>query len=434
MSLGERLRRLFRMFGLDSHHAIERLGVIFGVLAVLGVIVLSSAGAAAVVNNRTTLGDTALWTAKFTTSKTDLAGDVDGVFVSQDRTRVLVMMHFAERAKISYSAQDYQAFLLGSNQNLGTEPVATPGVTGSFHVFGSTGYVGVVLESDRPFDQQVLNLTMRANAELTFTEQREDGANPDELAGDSSFAKYDQWRVFFNPGANQAVVSPAMDAQPFDPASAFYEIVLRSQEEQARAALDSKLAEMRTNLTQIASYTADLAVTKVDELSLRPPTVPAPIAGDEVTGLSKAQAKDGTSTLALSTGTVFPGGWNFDWRSGNVFDGYLDRLKDPGESYVDYLQRKASEPTTTGNGVRDITWVLSNGKNLVTDYRNSDQTMRPLVTVMNNLSGAYQSYWTTKSEYQSKLMLDLLRLEVKVRDVRSNSSLNAGEEFLTLYR
>lgn len=50
---------------------------------------------------------------------------------------------------------------------------------------------------------------------------------------------------------------------------------------------------------------------------------------------------------------------------------------------------------------------------------------------MNNLSQAYTDYSKNKSEYQSDLMLDLLSLDVKLRDVQSNSSINNGDGFLT---
>lgn len=128
------------------------------------------------------------------------------------------MMHFDDRAKISYNASDYQAFLLGSNEQLKSEKLGTPGVSGSFYVFGSTGYVGVLLEAKQPFEQQVLNLTLRAKAELTFSQQQASGASNEDVVGDASFAKFDQWRVFINPGATGTKPLATLDATNFDPA------------------------------------------------------------------------------------------------------------------------------------------------------------------------------------------------------------------------
>ena len=437
MGIKDRLAAFGKAFRLDSHHAIERFGLFFGVLTLAGALLLAASGISAIMAGRDTLAETALWTSKFTTSKTQLSGDVDGVYTNELRNKVLVVMHFDDRAKISYDASDYNAFLLGSDDKLKTEKLRTPGVTGSFHVFGATGYVGVVLEAEQPFEQQVLNLTIRANAELSFSRQRADGANSDDMVGDRSFAKYDQWRVFLNPGASGTTTIDTLDAARFDPARAYYEVVLKEEENKARDALDEKLGEMRTNLTQISSYSKDLATTKVDGLFLRSPTVPAIIAGDQVTGETKAESKTSVPTLALNANKVVPGGFELDWRSGNVEDGYLDQLVPKGQSYVDYLQDKAAEGAgssgSTSSRIGDIGWVLSNGRSLTADYRTSDVAMRPLTTVMNNLSQAYQDYYSNKSKYQSDLLLALLKLDVDLRDVRSNNTINTGEGFLVTY-
>lgn len=436
MGIKDRLAAFGKAFRLDSHHAIERFGLFFGALTFAGALILIASGFSALVAGRDTLAETALWTPKFTTSKTQLSGVVDGVYTNDLKSKVLVMMHFDDRAKISYDASDYKAFLLGSDDKLKSKRLATPGIAGSFYVFGATGYVGVVLEAKQPFLPQVLNLTVRANAELSFSSSRAGGADAEDTIGDKSFAKFDQWRVFLNPGASGTTTIDALGPAIFDPARAYYEVVLKAQEDKARDDLDEKLGEMRTNLTQINSYSKDLATTKVDGIFLRPPAVPAIIAGDQVTGESKAESKTGEPTIALKASQVVPGGFQFDWRSGNIGDGYLDQLVPKGTSYVEYLQKKAAETSgknSTSGGIGDIDWVLSNGKNLTADYRTSDVTLRPLTTVMNNLSQAYQDYYSNKSKYQSDLLLDLLKLEVDLRDVRSNSTTNADEGFLVTY-
>ncbi|PUB32478.1 hypothetical protein C8K30_1011004 [Promicromonospora sp. AC04] len=431
MSIQDKALALSRKFKLDAHHAIERFGVFVGIFAVTGAAVLAGSGVASFTTGRDALSQTALYTQGFVTSKTDLGGDVDGVYTNTNRDKALVMMHFDKRAQISYNAADYQAFLLGSDTSLNSEAVSTEGIQGSFHVFGSTGYVGVLLDATQPFDRQVLNLTVRANAELSVAQQDET-ANPDELGGDQTFARHDQWRVFVNPGASGAEEIPALDSLVFDPARAYYDVVLKAQETVARGPLDQKLVEMRTSLAQIEAYTTDLSMTKVDGLFLRPPPAPASLAGDEVTGVSSAEAKDGVSTLTLETDHVVPGGFDLDWRSGNVYDGYLDALVPSGQSYAELLAAKLEEGRDIANDqVGDMQWTLSDGSSLTEDYQPSDLTMRPLTNVMNNLSRAYQDYATGKAEYQSELLLELLRLEVELRDVRSNSTVRDDPAFLT---
>lgn len=418
-----------KRFKLDSHHTMERFGVVCGIFAVTAVAVFGGSAFAAWDSGKEALANTSVYTPTFTTSKTKLKGDVDGVYTNELGNKALLIMHFDKGAKISYNAADYQGFLMGSDENLNTETVATPGISSSFHVFGSTGYIGVLFEADEPFAQQVLNLTMRANQELSFKES--DDKPTDELAGDKSFAQHDQWRVFFNPGAMEAETIASLDAATFDPARAFYDVALKSDEQTAREALDSKLVEMRTALARIDSYTTDLETTKVDGLFLRPPQVPDLIAGDAVTGESKSESENGKSSLALTTKTVVPGGFDFNWRPGNVYNGYLDVLVPVGQSYGEFLSEKSVESTDEhGFGVDDIEWTLSDGSSLAQDYRTSDVTMQPLTNVMNNLSQAYADYYSAKNEYQSSLLFDLLALDVDLRDVQSNSSANSDEKFL----
>ncbi|MFD4574229.1 hypothetical protein ACFWNK_19705 [Streptomyces sp. NPDC058417] len=431
MGIQDKALTFSKKFKLDSHHAIERFGVFFGIFAITGAIAISASGVSAYQAERDSLSQTALYTSDFKTSKTNLDGTVDGVYTNKSGNKALVMMHFSPTAQISYNAADYRAFLLGSDTSLNSEPVSTSGIKGTFHAFGSTGYVGVLLSADRPFDRQVLNLTVRANAELTMPGGKQTQSDG-KLAGDETFSKYDQWRVFFNPGASGVQKIEALDAPAFDPAHAYYEVSLKKKEAEARDALDQKLVEMRTNLTQIRSYTFDLQTTKIDGLFLRPPTVPAAIATDEITGFSAAEAKDGVSTLALGTKHVVPGGFNLNWRAGNVYDGYLDALVPAGESYAQFFTKKrdgGSDPTS--RQVSDMQWALSDGSSLIRDYQSSDVTMRPLMNIMNNLSQAYQNYSKNKSQYQSDLSLDLLRLDVSLRDVQSNSTSRGDKNVLT---
>lgn len=442
MSIKDKAVGFTKKFKLDSHHAIERFGVFFGVLAVTGMFVLGGSVASAWENGRATLTETALYTDSFTTSKTKLEGKVEGVYRNELGNKTLVMMNFGETSKISYNAEDYEAFLLGSRTDLKTEKVSTSGIKGTFHVFGSTGYMGVILEADQPFDRQVLNLTMRANAELSFKDEQASGGDADALAGDASFAKHDQWRVFFNPGASGAKHIEALDTAVFDPARAYYDIVLKGDEAKVRDTLDSKLVEMRADLNKIKAYSSDLQTTKVDGLFLRPPTVPEAIREDTITGMTKDEVPSSANAqtraeagLTLNTDHTVPRGLDFDWRAGNVYDGYLNKLVPSGGSYAKFLADKNTEPQDdVGADISNLPWLLSDGTDLKKDYTASDVTVRPLTNVMNNLSQAYRDYYTHKTEYQTDLLFQLLDLDVELRNVQSNSSIREDADFLvTLY-
>lgn len=440
MAIKDKAKAFSKKFKLDSHHAIERFGIFFGAFVLVGVVITGSSAASAFQSDNDALSATALYHHDFTTSKTQLEGTVDGVFRNTEGNKALVMMHFAPEAPISYDAADYQAFLLGTTpeikdgESLPAEPLKTSGIKGKFYLFGSTGYVGVVLEADQAFDKQVMNLTVRANEELTFVEQQEDGASGTELASDATFEKYDQWRVFFNPGGSEAKTIKALDTQIFDPTKAYHEVVQASEEEAVRTKLDDQLSLMRSDLTRINSYSSDLQTTKVDGLHLRAPKLPKAIAGDEVVGESAAQSKDKKSSQALKTDTVLPGGFDISWRDGSVQEGYLHDLVPAGQNYAQFLEAKSNE---AGEGedikseISGMKWKLSDGSNLTEDYRSSDVVMQPLMSVMNNLTQAYTDYATNKATYQVDQMLELLALDVQLQNVQANTSVSSDTTSIT---
>lgn len=422
-SVGQRLK-------LDSHHTMERLGVVMGTILLVGLVVIASSGVSAYRAGKDTLAARAMYTEDFTTSKTSLNGEVEGIYTNELGDKALVMMSFEDSAEISYDASDYQGFLMGSDTDGSTGPIESENVDGSVHVFGSSGYVGMLLTSDGPFEQQLLNLTMRANAELSFVEEQDRRDDDEVLVSDKTFKEHDQWQVVFNPGAKKAEKIKALDASRFDPARAFHEIVLEDEEDQARQDLDEKLVEMRTDLARIKAARQEMRTTKVDGLHLRPPEVPKSVAGDKVTGQSAGERGEDEADLKLETDHVVPGGFDLAWRGGNVYDGYLDTLVPAGQKYGEYLNEKRDEGGDEKDEVSRMRWVLSDGTDLTEDYQSSDVAMQPLINVMNTLSQAYQDYAKHKGEYQSDLMLELLTLDVQLRDVQSNSSVHNDKETL----
>lgn len=429
MGIKDSAKALGTRFKLDSHHAIERFGVLFGVLVVSSVFIFGAAGTSAYSNNQTSLSSTALYTPKFLTSKTNISGDVSGIFVNEDRTRAMVLMNFSDQSQVSVNAADYQGFLTGSTMDLNEESLKTT-VEGSVYVFGSTGYMGVMLDSDEPFTPQVMDLTMRANAELVYNA---DGTTAeDEAATDGSFQKYDQWRVYFNPGGSEATVSKALGNGPVDVGAIFNEVVVSSEETKIRDAMDSQLALMQTDLARIKDAESEMARTTADSgtLSLVPPTVPEAIAGDEVTG--SPRIGESPSTLDLDTDYVMPLGYDFDWRGGSVREGYLQSLLPAGSNYVSYLNERAKETPDTFR-VNELQWLLNDGTDLKSDYTSSTVTVKPLFDIMNRLSQAYQDYFTNKKVYQVDQHTKLLDLEVNLRNVESNVTVNDEPDVVLSY-
>src|SRR5699024_11099457 len=170
----------------------------------------------------------------------------------------------------------------------------------------------------------------------------------------------------------------------------------------------------------------------VDGLSIVPPEVPKQIAGDRVTG-SPAQ-KSQKSTLDLETSWVSPSGFDFDWRSGSVDEGYLDDLVPEDESKGSYLAKKARAATADegessgerGFSANDVDWKLVDKKgketDLKEDYDESDSTIEPLRDLMNNTTQAWSDYHRMKKKYQVDSYTDLLELEMDLENVSNSGS------------
>lgn len=421
---------------LDSHHAIERFGVFFAFMIVTFLFLFIGGTGSSFANQSAAMDSRVLYTPTFATSKTQLEGDVPGVYVNSEHTRALVLMHFEDATSMSADAAKYQAFLTGSANDMSEQSLQT-NITGKIVVFGSTGYMGMVLESDQPFPQQILNLTMRANSELVYLPSESRKVRED-LEGQKTFSEYDQWRLFFNPGASEAVETPALDSETFDAAAVYNELVVALPEEEQRKVMDEQLAQMQADLARIAEYESEAQRVQAGEgghgLRLVLPEKPKQIAGDVVTGTPAVDEEP--STLALDAKWVSPRGYDFDWRSGSVSEGYLEKVMPKGASYVTWLAEKVSREDDSEGGVMEVNdqvWKLNNGELLFEDYPSDYTPMQPLFEIANGLSQAYQDYYQHKLDYQVGAYSDLINLEVELLNVRSSTSINDAAEALFTY-
>lgn len=438
MAIKEDIKRMGSRLHLDAHHGIERFGVMFTIMAVVFLSIMTTAGVSASKNNAAQLDSTALYVSSFSTSKTQLSGLVPGVYVSPERTRAVVLMKFREPTLVPASADNYQAFLTGSTLDMGQTRLETS-VRGEIVVFGSTGYLGVVIDSDQPFPQQIMNLTVRSNSELVY--QPGDSKIRADLRDDDSFVTHDQWRLYFNPGASGVITSESLGSAAFDAGAFYAEAVTAGEEQVVREDLEELLLKMRSDLAVIDEFEDQLGRTSTTDGDFlvpvrgdQPQDPMVPITGDAVTG-EPAAAEGEVSTLALDADWVAPNGFDFDWRAGSVYEGYLDELVPEGERYGTWLADKAlaGKGESTFNK-SSIVWALSDGT-LLSDALSTRSTsvMAPLSTLKTNLENAYDTYYRDKIDYQVKLPAQLLELEIVLRNVQASASINDEESALLVY-
>lgn len=434
-------------FKFDSHHAIERFGVAVAVFGVTGTVFLTGAGISAYANGQEKLGATALYTSSFTTSRTQVSGNVLGVYTDPSKTRTMVLMQAKEEARLPSSADDYQVFLTGTDTELHQHTLKGQPITARYVTFGNSAkYMGVVLDNPNKFDLQILDMTVRINREVSYKETNgssgEARVGPsstktsDPNAGDKSFEKFDQMRIAFNPVATGSIEANLGEAgSDFNAGDVYHETVTQASEKKLREQMDGQLLEMQADLAKIDQYESQIPTTfgndRANKLTLNEPAVPEVIAGDQVTGQDAKSSKTGQSTLTLVSKKVVPGGYDFDWRDGSVSKGYLDKVVPKGMSYVDFMkaQSKLSAPAPNWDKVE---FTLSNGTSL-SSYTNRDKVVEPLLTLRSNLITSWQTYYDHKKEYQVTSYGDLLNLEIELRNVRANTTQNTNEKVLTLY-
>lgn len=434
MSVLDSMKNVGKKLRLDSHHMIERFGVMVGILAVTGALLGVSGVGFSIEKNRKQLGSQAVYTQTFKTSKTNIPGEVTGVYSSKDKSKAMVLLKFENVVQVAADAKDYQSFLTAANLSGGQElPKGSP--KGSIYVFGTTGYIGVYLVNAGGFDSQVLNLTMRAKSELVVPNSV--NSNKDKI--DSSFSNFDQWRVYFNPGASEAKHVDSLDGATPDPKQMFYEMVTVPKEDETRTLLDGDLKKMQTTLADVEEKTNRLNTTTVGNTGVKvvapgamdPSRVPVQIAGDKVTG--KEKTDKAASTLKLESKHTLSGGYDFDWRSGTVLKGYLDAMTPAGMDYVTFLSKKGSEPSESIDvSDRTMAWTLSDGQ-LLANVNLSNPAYATVSENVKNLTAAYTAYFAAKQTYESNDLPKLLNLEVELRSVEANTTTNTDKNVLLIY-
>lgn len=431
MGMKDTVKAIASTLKLDRHHGIERFGVLFAAITASFVLIFTSASVSSYNHQRQDLDSTVLYTPSFTTSKTQVDGEVPGVYVNKAHTRAMVLMQFNDGGQMSANAAKYQGFLTGATPTLNDEQLKS-GMKGKIVSFGSTGYLAMVIDSDRPFAQQILNLTMRANSELVYRPDESRRVRSD-LEGQKTFSEFDQWRLYFNPGANGTKTTTALDGKDFDPSAVYAKLVIQAEEKTARKKLETDLAQMQVDQARINEYMTEARRQSVDGIRLVVPDEPSQIAGDVVTG--KPAAGGSAASLQLKPKWVSPAGFDFDWRGGSVENGYLADLVPVGESYATYLNDKARQSKDGPDGAiqPDKTpWKLSNGS-LLSDYSSTDSTMQPLSEIHNSLAQAWTDYYQHKATYQVDDLQALIDLEVDLKNVKSASSENATAKALFTY-
>ena len=100
---------------LGPHYAIERFGIIFLSLMLAMLVLLGTILARKFEIDKATMAGQAVYTTNFAFSRTGTAGSVKGVYVSEDKTRCMLLLRVNSFSDIPTNAEGYQMMLTGSS-------------------------------------------------------------------------------------------------------------------------------------------------------------------------------------------------------------------------------------------------------------------------------------------------------------------------------
>lgn len=439
----------------DSHHAIERFGMLVSILLILSVLLSITTISHVVKTKAETLTTTAIYTKSFTSSLSETKGTFEKLYANEARTDCFVLFKFQGTDKISTDAKDYKLYMTGSDEKGGKRDLKShPGAT--IYMFGTTGYMGIHLFDANGFPKQVLMLTVRCTNQLQVEsanhvndDDKDDNKSSlgNQEYADESFNKHDQFRVFFNPAATEAEPGPFLDDEKMDIKSIYYFIALIDREIELKKQLDGELSQMVTQLNLIDEYGRRLT----DDDNMQLPELPPEIKGDtfvaknsdgEILTKKLDVWKDSEGNTVpndevsyyFKPGKILDGGVDFDWQDSTILEGYLPKLY-KGEDYALYLDELTSKQTPTMT-TKDFRWFRKNGTEFA--YSASGGTTREgnAKTIQNDITQytkALDDYFSLKRTYETSSLIDLLDLEFEGYIAYERRTTNDNLDVLTLY-
>lgn len=446
------MKKFTKLF--TKHYAIERFGVMFLTVVILMCVNMSFIVVRKVQHDKQELSGKAVYTQGFSMSKTGTQGTVQGVYTNQKQDTVFLLLNFESMADIPVDAKSYEVYLTGSTNNFKQDELACRPF-GSLYVFGNTGYMGIVLENTERFPSQIMDLVLRSKSDFK-------GGN--NAGSTSSFDQYNQARIYFNPGGEYAEKANFLDQKKWSVFDAYEEMVSRPAESEIRAKLREDLIAMRD--TQLVMDEYMTRITNPD-MGLSEPKVPADIAEDVIYGMDLRESSHERLTwdksenawysekhhgildesyvdLFLDTDFLVPGGYDFEWQTGSVKDGYLAELtgsKKLADWDAYFTQHtKDQKDRVSEFDPSHVTFTYTDGSDY--SFENQDETGNiqvkkdaQLKDAVQTLTGAWSDFYELKTVYQTVDLPELLHIEADAYDVEESYTVNTDKDgsLLILY-
>ena len=449
-----KLKELMVKFKFDNHHKMER----FVVISIVFFFLFSGVLAGATVKYRglqkTQDLNQVIYTPEFTTSLSQTQGKVVGVYRNNDWNKVYLMLFFGTSEDMTYDVSNYKVGISSWHHQIETKP------SGVVQVFGTTGYVGIELDSSVKFPNDVWKVLVRLNttSEVTSEMSNKSGKSTD-------FEKYDQCQIGINFGAKGVVYDKVFDGNPTP--SDIYKVLACGEEENTI----KKDLQMEVNDMARAQKKVEEAKKRLVELGVQVPKLSDYYNGDlfvvsneDGVELNKVETLEGTEQEKIVGYTykpksVYRGGYEFNWQTTDlVHGGYLKQVVPQGEDAETFLEQqdKLADDTYTyldegmteeeydayaldmgeEDDLDDYIWVWSEtgtepGKEI--DLTSDLPRITNISDVIEDFTSNYDSYLNLKKKYQKDDLRRLLYLELQADDLDKTASISVSDDAVIVW-
>lgn len=435
-----------------SHYAIERFGLLFCSLSLAMAVLVAMLTNTQIQRNRVALSGRAIYTGKFTMSQSGAVGNVQGLYVNSDQTKVLVLLQFDDMARISSQATEYDLAVAAVDTKFGYEEIKSR-PAGLFYMFGSTGYAAIYLQDMSGFPSQILGVSLTAKSKL--------------VAGGTG--QQDIGFIYFNPGGAYATRAAFLDQDRWKFSEMVEEVMTRRIEIEQRQRLTTDLEKMLQQLLLINEYKTRLTRDMKITIPLDPAYVEDTIYAVPTAELSTRKLSECTKllmedysyerggwltsdhskgyfakdvTLFLDARAVVPGGHDFTWQTGRILTGYLPYLTESKDvlQWRNYMQKKqesfnpnlmafATEVSrfrfTKADGTAFPVIRTKNreeeAQQELLSYNDGDKEINYAI---NLLIEAWEAYYDLKVQYETVDLPALLKTEIDANDMLTTYTVN----------
>ena len=408
-------------FKLGPHYKMERMALMVGVL-VCGLVITTGASFATYHSEqKVKLTGQAVYTTKLKFSKSDHSGEISNVYRSSDGKTAYVLFKMDDVSDMSLTSSNYKIFVSAFNEKLKFNP------SGSFFIFGSTGYMGIRLHDERGIPKQILDITIRSTKDISDSDT--DGSTISDNGEDASFKKYDQAQIYANPGGSKAKVMKDLNNASITPNDLYMTMIANPADAKVHKDIKASEAKLDRLLTRAHEYS-----TRIKDLGYNVPPTPTWMDGDHV-----INGKFITSHIVV-------GGIKLDYNK-KLSDGYINQVADNLDDLNTFLIKKGND--ANDNSLTEITpnitkltkpdKIDSDGKTIhgdTIDLSGDSNGVVDVATLQNNVT-ELQSTWNDilqeKRNLQITLMRNLISIDYDTQTQSNSFSVSSGKKELVVW-